>query len=255
MWQRSRTRQTQRIGIRRRNHLGLLACLCAAVFAGVLLGRLTDPNPPGEQIFLNDTSPPTTAAAVPTPKKQPQAQRIPRAAGTAPPSTRLGRAPSKALTPSPRPRADDNRVMGEHPDDPTQVLGGDQVRLAPDLAGRVVTLTNAARAGRGCDPLRVDGRLTRSARVHALSMARTGQLDHDSPDGSSPWDRMESAGYSQGAAENIGSGYSTADEAVDGWMANPSHRQNILNCSIRAIGVGVATGSTGLWWTQDFGYR
>jgi uncharacterized protein YkwD len=134
------------------------------------------------------------------------------------------------------------------------VLGEESVEVIPSMAARVVTLTNAARAKKGCDPLRVDGRLTRSARVHALEMARSGRFGHESPDGSSPWERMERAGYQSGAAENIGRGYSGPEEAVKGWLANPSHRQNILNCRIRAIGVGVAAGPGGPWWTQDFGY-
>ncbi len=38
-------------------------------------------------------------------------------------------------------------------------------------------------------------------------------------------------------------------------MASPGHRANILNCSLRQIGVGLATGPAGTYgtyWTQDF---
>lgn len=84
-------------------------------------------------------------------------------------------------------------------------------------------------------------------------MARTGRLSHNSPDGASPWERMERAGYRWGSAENIGAGYVTAEEAMDGWMASRDHRTNILDCDLKAIGVGVASGPGGPWWTQDFG--
>nr|BFE86187.1 hypothetical protein GCM10020093_087880 [Planobispora longispora] len=65
---------------------------------------------------------------------------------------------------------------------------------------------------------------------------------------------MENAGYSDGGAENIGRGAGSADEAMRTWMSNPGHRGNILNCALRAIGVGVVEGPGGPWWTQDFGY-
>lgn len=245
MWQTSHTRHTQR-NVRRRNHLGVLACLCAAVFAGVLIGRLTDDEPPGEQIYLNESAPPAAATATPTQRKQAHAGRVAR---ETPASAPRGRTTAKPV------KSPGHEIPGDMVQDPTQVLGDPAVELSPSLAVRVVSLTNAARTKRGCAPLRVDSRLTRSAGTHALEMARTGTLDHASPDGSSPWDRMERVGYRQGAAENIGSGYTSAEEAVSGWMSNRAHRQNILNCQIVAIGVGVASSPTGLWWTQDFGYR
>ncbi|MFD0655844.1 CAP domain-containing protein [Thermocatellispora tengchongensis] len=103
-------------------------------------------------------------------------------------------------------------------------------------------------------PLRVDARLVKSARTHSREMARSGVFSHNSPNGGSPWKRMERAGYSDGGAENIGRGYQSAEEAVRGWLSSPSHRQNILNCSLAATGVGFSDGPGGPWWTQDFGY-
>ena len=62
------------------------------------------------------------------------------------------------------------------------------------------------------------------------------------------------AGYGDGGAENIGRGYTSADEAVRSWMATSGHRHNILNCKLTATGVGAVDGPIGPWWTQDFGY-
>ncbi|MET8985291.1 CAP domain-containing protein [Nonomuraea wenchangensis] len=226
----------------------------AVLFTGVLIGRLTDDQESDPRIYLNGTAPPAAATANPAPtvekKAYQQLESIPREVTT-------NRLPGGA-TPKPTASRTDSQIPGsfDSQGDPTQVLGGDEgaeVALIPGLAGRVVTLTNAARARRGCGPLRVDAGLTRSARTHALEMARTGQLTHNSPGGDSPWDRMERAGYRYGAAENIGAGYSTAEEAVRGWLDSPDHRRNILDCGLRAIGVGVASGPDGPWWTQDFG--
>ncbi|MEV0389661.1 CAP domain-containing protein [Nonomuraea sp. NPDC050643] len=233
----------------------MLTCLMAAVlFAGVLIGRMTDDVEPSRHVYLNETAPPAAATAAPAPttakKAQPQAERIPREITTR-------RLPSGAATPRPS-KTPEGQIPGFNTQDGRKVVLGDESaddgeQVLAGLASRVVSLTNSARSRNGCGPLRVDGGLTRSARTHSLEMARTGQLGHVSPDGSSPWERMERAGYRFGAAENIGAGYSTADEAVRGWMDSRDHRRNILNCRLKAIGVGVASGPGGPWWTQDFG--
>ncbi|MFG1707102.1 CAP domain-containing protein [Nonomuraea sp. M3C6] len=251
MWQNSHTRPTQR-GARRRNHLGVLACLLAVLFTGVLIGRLTDDSEPARHVYLNETAPPAAATANPAPtaakKAQPRADRIPREA-----TTRT--LPRGTATPRPT-RSSKDQIPGFYSQDaPAHVLGDedDSVRLLGGMAGKVVSLTNSARARQGCGPLRVNAALTRSARTHSLEMARSGQLVHNSPNGASPWDRMERAGYHWGAAENIGAGYTSPDEAVRGWLDSRDHRKNMLDCRLKVIGVGVASGPNGLWWTQDFG--
>jgi uncharacterized protein YkwD len=119
----------------------------------------------------------------------------------------------------------------------------------------VVSLTNAERAKEGCKPLRIDSRLVVAARKHSADMAANNYFDHTSRNGDSPWKRMEDAGYSSPGAENIAKGYPTAAAVVKGWMNSPGHRANILNCGLRAIGVGVASGPGGPLWTQDFGWQ
>jgi uncharacterized protein YkwD len=86
-------------------------------------------------------------------------------------------------------------------------------------------------------------------------MAARDYFDHNSPDGKTPWDRIEAAGYDAPAAENIARGQPTPQAVVDAWMNSEGHRANILNCKIKAIGVGVHLGEGGPWWTQDFGYN
>lgn len=243
MWQTPHTRHSQR----RRSHLGVLGCLLAALCAGVLIGRLTDGVTASGEIYLQTTTPPVTPLATPTTKRmQPNMGKIAR-------ETLSPQGKAAGPKPSPTPTAG-REVPGDTIDDPTRVLGDQALDVSPSLAAEVVRLTNVARVKHGCDPLRTDARLTTSARAHSLEMARHNRFTHDSPDGSSPWDRMERAGYRAGAAENIGRGYTTAAEAVRGWLASRDHRNNMLNCSYAAIGVGVVSGGEGPWWTQDFGY-
>jgi uncharacterized protein YkwD len=122
---------------------------------------------------------------------------------------------------------------------------------------RVVTLTNAERAKAGCGPLTVDATLTAVAQAHSQDMATHNYFDHNSQDGRTPFDRMTAAGYRYStAAENIAAGQRTPQDVMTAWMNSPGHRANIVNCALKEIGVGYATGSSsqyGVYWTQDFG--
>lgn len=119
----------------------------------------------------------------------------------------------------------------------------------------VVRLTNAQRERHGCAPLRTDSRLRAAARGHSADMRDHRYFDHNTPNGTTPWDRIEAQGYAQPGAENIARGYQSAAAVVAGWMDSPGHRANILNCDLKAVGIGVAYGPNGPWWTQDFGFR
>jgi uncharacterized protein YkwD len=79
-------------------------------------------------------------------------------------------------------------------------------------------------------------------------------MSHDGSNGSTPWDRSKAAGYDNAIGENVAMGYRDAASVMDGWMNSPGHRANILNCSAKAIGVGLAKASDGSpYWTQLFG--
>ncbi|GAA3856757.1 hypothetical protein GCM10022243_22480 [Saccharothrix violaceirubra] len=120
---------------------------------------------------------------------------------------------------------------------------------------KVVELTNAERARVGCAPLVADDRLARAAREHSVDMAAKNYFEHHSKDGRSFVDRVKAAGYPAPGAENIAAGHKTPELVVKGWMDSPGHRANIVNCRLKAIGVGMARGgSYGIYWTQNFGW-
>ena len=131
-------------------------------------------------------------------------------------------------------------------------------QASPDQAAsyeaQVVALTNDQRAAHGCPALRDDSRLRAAAVGHSVDMQVRDYFSHQTPDGLTPWTRIEAQGYSDPSAENIAMGQGTPQAVVDAWMNSPGHRANILNCSSKAIGVGVQFGPNGPWWTQDFGY-
>jgi uncharacterized protein YkwD len=122
----------------------------------------------------------------------------------------------------------------------------------PSATDQVVSLVNAARADADCGALRVDDRLTAAAQAHSDDMAVNGYFSHTSQDGRTFADRVHAAGYPDPGGENIAQGQRSAQSVHDAWMSSEGHRDNILNCSFTAIGVGL---NTSAWtWTQNFGY-
>ena len=105
--------------------------------------------------------------------------------------------------------------------------------------------------------LHADSRLHKAARDFSALMAAKNFFDHVSPDGSTFVDRIARTGYprDKAAAENIAYGYRDAAAVMKGWMNSAGHRRNILNCSLKAIGVGLAYRGSTPYWTQDFGWQ
>jgi len=117
---------------------------------------------------------------------------------------------------------------------------------------QVVTLVNAARAQHGCDPLRVVPELADAAQGHSTDMADRDYFDHTTPDGVGFAERIVAAGYPNPGAENIARGQRSPTQVMNSWMESEGHRENILNCQLTAIGVGLD--KDGWYWTQNFGY-
>ena len=232
-----------------------------AVVTGIALDRLVLPQLRSESAAATGPAPraespqtdaPSSAPVTPGPGtgRQPRTtsgdQPPPRTGGRTPPLKPLHGPGAPAGDPSttPTPGATDQ------PGDGGSAPPGS---TAPETL--VADLTNQERAKAGCGPLKIDQRLVKAARAHSVDMALHDYFDHTSLNGDSPWKRMEDAGYPSPGAENIAKGYATASDVVDGWMKSPGHRANILNCDLRAIGVGMRSGSGGPWWTQDFGWK
>jgi uncharacterized protein YkwD len=163
----------------------------------------------------------------------------PRVATPAPSPVRPTASPAAASTPPPATMA--------------PAVSGRQAQLA-QYAAQVLDLTNTERAKAGCGALRSDSRLAAAAQGHSADMAKRNYFSHDTPEGTSPWDRIKAAGYANPGAENIAYGYRTPADVMTGWMNSPGHRANILNCDFTTLGVGVHYGTGGPWWTEDFGY-
>jgi uncharacterized protein YkwD len=98
----------------------------------------------------------------------------------------------------------------------------------------IVRLANSERAR----PLMENERLTEAAERKLEDMIEKDYFDH-THGSSTPWSFMREAGYRYtAAAENLGRGFRTAEEAHRAWMKSKGHRQNILG-DFTDIGVAV----------------
>lgn len=121
----------------------------------------------------------------------------------------------------------------------------------PSAEGQVLALVNVQRAAAGCGALTADPALAGLARAHSADMRDRHFFDHVNPDGLDPFDRAARAGL-VAHAENIAYGQPDPAAVMDAWMNSAGHRANILDCDLTRLGVGVAEGPGGPWWTQDF---
>jgi uncharacterized protein YkwD len=153
-------------------------------------------------------------------------------------------------TPAPR----EDRVVLPSPTDPQ--------------AQRLLELANRARWENGqIPPLKWNDALGHSALSHSQSMAQNDFFSHEGADLSSPWDRIDAAGYGNWyvLGENIAAGYENSEDVVNAWLVSPQHRENLLNPELHEAGVGhvfqagdTYPGTT--WgyehyWTLDMGSR
>lgn len=108
-------------------------------------------------------------------------------------------------------------------------------------------------------PLRTDAHLVAAARAHGTDMATNGYFAHESPDGTSPFQRMMQAGYTGfAAAENIAAGQRSPAEVVEAWRTSPGHCRNLYAADLNEVGVGYVYQPSSLYrhfWVQDFGVR
>ncbi len=107
----------------------------------------------------------------------------------------------------------------------------------------VIQATNQVRQTAGVPVLSPDNRLQRAAQMKADDMATHGYFAHTSPSGLSPWYWFDRVGYAfTEAGENLAKDFSDVSGLLQGWMASPIHRDNIMASKYTDIGVGVATG-------------
>lgn len=107
----------------------------------------------------------------------------------------------------------------------------------------LLNATNAFRAQNGLSPLSMNTQLNNSAQNKAQHMVTNDYWAHNAPDGTTPWYFFDASGYNYSrAGENLAYGFATSQDAVNGWIASPSHRANMLG-DYQDVGFGFVDGA------------
>ena len=157
-----------------------------------------------------------------------------RAVGSAPPNPNPPPTPTRTATP---------------PVYATPVRTATPSTPGGDYTQQIVTLINQARADNGLPALRYDSRLQDAADFHNRWMRDYNCFSHNCPGEPDVMTRMRNAGYPVlSGGENIGKGYQTPQDMMNGWMGSSGHRAAILNTYWPDIGCGYLRGPSGYAW-------
>jgi uncharacterized protein YkwD len=133
------------------------------------------------------------------------------------------------------------------------------VRLSP-VEHATLDRINAYRRAHHRAPLRIDRRLTRSARWMARDLQTHPYFAHTDSTGRSPFARIAAYGYPSRTTtrgENLNAGFDTVAASFAAWRASPEHNANMLSAKYHTIGVSVRFGNAGgafsSYWVTDFG--
>ncbi|MFL6097398.1 MAG: CAP domain-containing protein [Blastococcus sp.] len=211
------------------------------VSSSTLAGRSTATSEAGRSstdgFAGSATTAPTAPTAPTTTDAAPAAPAAPAARATSPAAPEPAQASESAATPL---------VEKSGPATTAAPAPAD-----PSTEDQVLALVNVQRAAAGCGALTADPALADVARAHSADMRDRGFFDHVNPDGLDPFERAARAGL-EAHAENIAYGQPDPAAVMESWMTSAGHRANILNCDLTRLGVGVAQGAGGPWWTQLF---
>lgn len=113
--------------------------------------------------------------------------------------------------------------------------------------------SNAFRAQHRRDTLTLDTFLCQLAREHSKNMA-SGKVGFGHQGFRQRCEEIKKKRTSYAQAENVyySSWVSNGKEAVDSWIHSKEHRQNLLGKSYHRMGIGMASGKKGTFYTQIF---
>lgn len=148
---------------------------------------------------------------------------------------------------------------------PTQAATGNGCTVtATDTSAEqsLLTILNKHRAAAGAAPLKLSAALSAVSRAHSCDMYQHHYMGHTGSDGSSPLQRIQSAGLSfSNWGENVGTASGLGvmggiQQIDDGMMAEPltpyDHHWNIVHAAFTTVGLGVIYVNGQVWVTEDF---
>ena len=107
--------------------------------------------------------------------------------------------------------------------------------------GGLLADTNTARSQNGVASLSLNDKLDAAAQAKANDMATRNYWSHNTPEGNPPWVFVTTQSYSyQKLGENLAAGFNDEQSKINGWMASPPHRENLLDSAFSDVGFGFA---------------
>jgi len=177
-------------------------------------------------------------------------------------------APAAAAPPPPAPSPPASPTAPTPPAPPPTVSGTRATCNLANFASEAIRLVNQHRAAgascgsRGSFPaapaLAWNDALTQASLVHSDDMMANNFFSHTGSNGSSAGDRATAAGYVWRTwGENIAAGQPSVANVVQAWMASPGHCANVMNASMRDIGLACVSGGAAntyrTYWTMTLG--
>lgn len=108
----------------------------------------------------------------------------------------------------------------------------------------LVEKTNKTRTSIAMNELAISDELVYAAQLKANDMAAKGYFAHNSPDGKTPWDWLDAAGYEyQTAGENLAVNFVDSTDVHNAWLNSPTHKANIVRDGFTEIGIATAEGT------------
>ena len=130
---------------------------------------------------------------------------------------------------------------------------------AAQIEAAILSRVNRLRAERGLAVLEASSLLQKAARSHSEQMASQNFVAHIDPSGKDVVGRIQAQGIGnfKSVGENIFAGEnlaSVADAVLEGWMASPGHKRNLLSPEYRQAGTGVVivSGTRKIFVTQVY---
>lgn len=129
----------------------------------------------------------------------------------------------------------------------------DKISVDEKAEKQMFDLVNNERSSRGITGLDSDSKLQNAARKHCIDMIKRGYFSHFTPEGLSPFDRMNKGNIAYiYAGENLAFSPSVT-AAMQGLMNSPGHKANILSKDFGKIGIGaINAGIFGEAFCQEF---
>ncbi|MEX2013264.1 MAG: CvpA family protein [Candidatus Levyibacteriota bacterium] len=129
----------------------------------------------------------------------------------------------------------------------------DKISVDRSAEQEMLNLLNTEREKQELEKLVFNEPLAEVGRRHCEDMFKRGYFSHDTPEGLSPFDRMDKADISYSyAGENLALAPNVVT-AMRGLMESPGHKANILSPNFGRVGIGVIDGGVyGQMFCQEF---